>query len=226
LQLNFKAPSLRCLITHDDGPLFHEFYHEHIKKRALCVSIPADEVKNQKYNVSLPCGEYFAEFSKTQCEAHLEKCDVCRKKAQAEVFPLSLLEQAIIHQKMNHASKKELEHSWKTLGKQVQSVKTLIYYNKPSMRAVSWRFQQPQEEEDDSSDEEADSNDEAVTFMAFEVDATLWRVFTLCVEKFLTKSTQRRCSRSIIESVDWIRNWCCDGLFRMHNGFACAVVYH
>jgi hypothetical protein len=52
------------------------------------------------------------------------------------------------------------------------------------MLAVSWRFQHPAQE--------------AITFMAFEVDKLVWRVFTRCVERSMINHAQEIAHQNLI----------------------------
>jgi hypothetical protein len=293
------------------GQNFKQYYGEHITRCVLCATVALEEVSNQKYNVSLPCGEYFPEFPRSKCEAHLEKCDVCREFSQTSLFPMSFKEKAFMSFKekafINHkilTTQQDVKDGWKSLLKTVDSFQEFRFYvadnqhledklsrlkrkldetgiqtnqllsqtklfeaqkNKQAMWnevlplylvddfgsqnmtfffnvngsnicieekltcddptfvgsvipeghaiefpcfletvsnkmvslssydvdsltgtkliSVSWRFQQ----HDSPGNFEKDGG---VTFMAFEVEPVIWRVFTLCVEKFLTKYTQ------------------------------------
>jgi hypothetical protein len=122
MYLNYKTPSLRCLAVYN-GATFYEDYCKHVLKCVLCRPIAPDDVINQKYNVSLPCGLYFNEFPRSKCEAHLENCSICRAFAQSNIFPLSITEKAMVN--YNILSKKDVTDSWKKLCIEVRSLDDL-----------------------------------------------------------------------------------------------------
>ena len=67
-------------------------YNQHASICKLCECVPHEQAY-KKYDVSLPCGDFFKSMTKITCIKHLKGCDICMdgyKQLQPNMFPQSL----------------------------------------------------------------------------------------------------------------------------------------